>query len=244
MDIVFAASEMTPFSKTGGLADVAEALPRALAARGHRVWAVTPRYRHIEGATELPERIHIRLYGTVHEARLFAFEDAGVRFVLVDHPSFHRAGIYGDAYGPYGDNLFRYAFLSRVTLEIGLRFAENPVFHVNDWHTALLPVFLDAIYRPRGFLRDAPVVLGLHNLGHQGSVDGAEFGGLHIDGFFWPTCEMDGRLNPLKAGIVSIGCAGSGLPFLRASDRRGSRLRPRVRPADARRLARRHPQWH
>ena len=203
MDIVFVASEMTPFSKTGGLADVAEALPRALAARGHSVWAISPRYRPIDGEVASDARFHVRLFGMVHEVRLYEVKEGGVSFVLVDHPSFHRAGIYGDAHGSYGDNLFRFALLTRTALELGLAVSERPVFHANDWHTALLPVFLDAKYRPRGLLKHAATVLGLHNLGHQGSADGAAFDGLDIDGRFWPTVEMSGRLNPLKAGIVS-----------------------------------------
>lgn len=203
MDIVFVASEMTPFSKTGGLADVAEALPRALARRGHRVRAVSPHYRHVPEAELLDERVHIRLFGMVHEVRLHRIDDEGVEFLLVDHPSFHRSGIYGDRSGPYGDNLFRYALLSRVALEIGLGWSKTPLFHVNDWHTALLPVFLDAKYRSQGLLQRAGVVLGLHNLGHQGSTEADEYWGLDISDAFFPLCEMDGRLNPLKAGIVA-----------------------------------------
>ncbi len=203
MNIVFVSSEMTPFSKTGGLADVAGALPPALAERGHQVWAVSPRYRHVPDAVEQPERLYVWLFGMHHEVRVFALERDGVRFLLIDHPSFHRPGIYGDAHGPYGDNLFRFALLTRAALELARPLDGPLVFHANDWHTALLPVFLDALYRPHGLHRGAAVVLGLHNLGHQGSTQPEEFGGLGIDGRFWTTCEMHGRLNPLKAGIVS-----------------------------------------
>lgn len=203
MDIVFVASEMAPFSKTGGLADVAGALPVALAARGNRVIAISPRYRADPGLDELPQRLQLPLAGGLHEVRVFSQERDGVRWLLVDHPCFHRDGIYGDAHGPFGDNLFRYTLLTRAAIELSALLSDRVVFHANDWHTGLLPVLLDAIARPQGRHLRSGVVLGLHNLGHQGTSPPDDFGMLGIDGRFWPTCEMSGALNPLKAGIVS-----------------------------------------
>jgi starch synthase len=77
------------------------------------------------------------------------------------------------------------------------------VFHANDWHTGLLPVYLDAHFRAQGRLRAAAVVLGLHNLGHQGSQPAEVYGGLDLAPRWFPTLEMHGRLNPLKAGMVA-----------------------------------------
>ncbi|MBX2799376.1 MAG: glycogen synthase [Myxococcales bacterium] len=203
MNVVIVASEMRPFSKTGGLADVAGALPVALAERGHRVWAISPRYRHVDGARQQPERVSVELFGMDHEVGLSVVEAHGVQFVLVDHVSFQREGIYGDVHGVFGDNLFRYALLSRAAIEAVAAVEEPVVFHANDWHTGLLPVFLEAIHRPRGEHLRSAVVLSLHNLKHQGIEAKEMFGGLHIDARHWPTCDMDGLLNPLKAGIVS-----------------------------------------
>lgn len=210
MDIAWVASEMTPFSKTGGLADVAGALPAALAGRGHRVLAISPRYQPAEGEHDTGMRLAFPLFGRLHEARLYVVDRGDVRFVLVDNPCYHRPGIYGDDRGAYGDNLFRYALLSRAAIEVARRvpakhgpFGERVVFHVNDWHTGLLPVYLDHHYRAQGLLRRAGVVLGLHNLGHQGTTEAGAFGGLDLPGAAWPTLDMHGRLNPLKAGIVT-----------------------------------------
>lgn len=210
MDIVWVASEMAPFSKTGGLADVAGALPVALAHRGHRVLAVSPRYKPVPEAVELPFTSVVHLNGGDHRVRYFALDRDGVRFVLVDNPCFHRSGIYGDSNGAYGDNLFRYALLTRAALDIasvvpvdGRPLGGQVVFHANDWHTGLLPVYLDAMFRPLGRFRHAGVVLGLHNLGHQGSTSGDAFASLDLAPRWWPTLDMSGRLNPLKAGIVS-----------------------------------------
>ncbi|MCB9700155.1 MAG: glycogen synthase [Alphaproteobacteria bacterium] len=210
MDIVWVASEMAPFSKTGGLGDVAGALPKALAARGHRVMAISPRYKHVPDARPLPLRARFHLFGQDHEVGYLAVDRDGVRWVLVDNPCFHRRGIYGDDRGAYGDNLFRYALLSKAAIEAAasLPFKDAPlgervVFHANDWHTGLLPVYLDAHYRAAGRFRRSATVLGLHNLGHQGSTRADEFSSLDLAPRWWPTLDMSGRLNPLKAGIVS-----------------------------------------
>ncbi len=210
MDIVWVASEMAPFSKTGGLGDVAGALPKALAARGHRVLAVSPRYKPVPEARELPFRARFHLFGHDHDVRFLAVDKDGVRYLLVDNPCFHRKGIYGDDSGAYRDNLFRYALLTRAAIEAAAHvpaiegaLGDDVVFHANDWHTGLLQVFLDAFYRPAGRFRRASVVLGLHNLGHQGTTTADQFGGLDLSPRWWPTLDMSGRLNPLKAGIVS-----------------------------------------
>jgi starch synthase len=210
LDIVWVAAEMAPFSKTGGLGDVAGALPKALAARGHRVLAVSPRYKNVPEARELPIQTVVNLFGTDHTIKYFVLDRDGVRWVLVDNPCFHRSGIYGDERGAYGDNLFRYTLLSRAAIEAAVRvpvggrpLGNRVLFHANDWHTGLLPVILDAVYRPAGRFIGAGVVLGLHNLGHQGTASSDEFAGLDLAPRWWPTLDMGGRLNPLKAGIVA-----------------------------------------
>ena len=129
----------------------------------------------------------VHLFGTDHTVRYFALDRDGVRWVLVDNPCFRRAGIYGDERGAYGDNLFRYALLSRAAIEAAIRIpvsgrplGDRAVFHANDWHTGLLPVILDAVYRPAGRFVHAAVVLGLHNLGHQGTTPADQFSGLDL----------------------------------------------------------------
>jgi starch synthase len=201
---------MAPFSKTGGLGDVAGALPKALAARGHRVLAISPRYAPVPRATELPFRARIHLFGSSHDVGYRAVEESGVRWILVDNPCFHRAGIYGDKSGPYPDNLFRYALLTRAALAVaaaihvgGSLLSERTLFHANDWHTALLPVYLDALYRPTGRFTHAATVLGLHNLGHHGSTAADRFAQLDLSPRWWPVLDMHGRVDPLKAGVVT-----------------------------------------
>src|SRR5262249_3413627 len=121
MHIAFAASECVPFSKTGGLADVVGALPRALAAAGHEVSVYFPRYRptRLAGAETVVRSItvpfddHYRFCSVVNAAN-----QPGIRFYFVDYPPFFdRDALYGTSSGDYPDNAERFALFSRAVLE-------------------------------------------------------------------------------------------------------------------------------
>ncbi len=214
LQICSVTAEIAPFSKTGGLGDVAAALPPALSALGHRVVTVTPRYRGYPAAWDTGMRLRFPLFGMVHEVKLFhtRVKDRG-DIVFVDHPSICRGGIYGDDHGSYGDNLFRFALLSRSAIEVARRFRPGggpplaeagPVrFLTHDWHTGLLPVYLRAHYQAHGLLRDASSVHVIHNLAHQGVTGMSAFGGLDLGGQWASTLEMGGALNCMKAALVS-----------------------------------------
>ncbi len=209
MDICLVAAEIAPWSKTGGLGDVAGALPRALAKRGHRVMAVSPRYKRDPGQWDTGLRGRFHLAGLEHEVSYFHQERDGVHWVFLDNPAYLRGGIYGDSSGAYADNLFRYALLCRAALDAASRvkvgdgnLSDETVFHANDWHTGLLHMYLQATMHPAGRFHRSGVVLGLHNMGHHGSAPADWFGGLDLAPRWGGTLDMHGRLNPLKAGIV------------------------------------------
>lgn len=215
MNVLQVSAELAPWSKTGGLGDVCGALPRALAARGHRVLAVAPRYREYADAWDSGVRARVHLFGREHEVAFFHCQRDGVHHCFVDHVSFRRPGIYGDASGTYGDNLFRYALLSRAALEAALRLplpgppgqpaaplGDEVAIHANDWHTALVPLYVEATYRPAGRFHRAGTVLAVHNGGHQGSFDATQFPGLDVSSRWWPDLDFDGRVNVLKCGLA------------------------------------------
>ncbi|RZC84762.1 hypothetical protein C5167_047547 [Papaver somniferum] len=181
--IVVVSSEAVPYSKTGGLGDVCGSLPIALAARGHRVMVVSPRYvngsasdKIYKGALDAQCRIKIPCFEAEHEVAFFHEYRAGVDWVFVDHPSYHRPGNpYGDQFGAYGDNQFRFTLLSHAACEAplvlplgGFTYGEKCMFLVNDWHASLVPVLLASKYRPYGVYKDARSILAIHNLAHQG----------------------------------------------------------------------------
>ena len=117
MRILMVASEAAPFAKTGGLADVVAALPRALVRLGHSVDVVIQRYRGI-AAGEPIWRVAGPLGRQVANATVYAVADAGVRTVFVDHAGyFDRDYLYGAVGHDYPDNPERFAFLSRAALE-------------------------------------------------------------------------------------------------------------------------------
>jgi starch synthase len=213
LKILFPVSECVPFAKTGGLGDVAGALPMALAARGHDVRVVMPRYRstRAHAARRLGGPLGVRVgHGTawtaVWESRLPpAAPDApaGPRVYLLEENSlFDRGGVYNDSHGDFGDNLARFTVLSRGALELCRSLGFTPdVVHVHDWPTSLVPVFLDTTEAHD--LGRVASVLTIHNLGYQGWFDKSELyqTGLGWNVFHPRSLEAHDRINLLKGGI-------------------------------------------
>jgi starch synthase len=202
--IVFVTAEAAPYSKTGGLGDVCGSLPIALAARGHRVMVVSPRYLHggpsdknFNGASEVGSPTKIYCFGGEQEVRFFHEYRAGVDWVFVDHPSYHRPGNpYGDQFGAFGDNQFRFTLLCHAACEAplvlplgGFTYGEKCLFIVNDWHAGLVPVLLAAKYRPYGVYKDARSILVIHNLAHQGVEAAATYSNLGLPADWYGAVE-------------------------------------------------------
>lgn len=178
MRVAFVAAEVAPFAKAGGLADVIGALPKALAGLGLEVAVFAPRYRSVPA--DLPERarLSVRLGRASYEVRVLrAFlPRSAVPVYFLDQPElFDRPGIYGEGDQDYPDNLRRFAFLAKAAVEAAWALAWEPdIFHVHDWHTALLPLFLEGAKIP------VKVVLTIHNLAFQGWFPLAEWQELEL----------------------------------------------------------------
>ncbi|KAH7292250.1 hypothetical protein KP509_29G059400 [Ceratopteris richardii] len=202
-NIIFVCAEVSPYSKTGGLADVCGALPIALASRGHRVMVVSPRYMNgvtdakFAGAFDMQCRIKIGCFEAEHEVAYFHEFRAGVDWVFVDHPSYHRPGNpYGDTRGAFGDNQFRFTLLCHAACEAplvlplgGYTYGEKCIFVANDWHAGLVPILLAAKYRRFGVYKDARCILAIHNLAHQGVEPATTFSKLGIPGDWYGALE-------------------------------------------------------
>lgn len=208
MRILFASSEVDPFSKTGGLADVLGALPRALARRGHRCVVVSPWYGDGDvkalGLAPLGKRITVTFPVGRFEVDLWGCEREGVLWVLLVHAGlYERGGIYGDDNGDYGDNALRFAVLSQGALEVCRALGFSPdVVHAHDWQTGLLPLYLRNEKWDR-FFQASRSVFTIHNLGYQGRFPkrvmdelGLSWGDFHADGL-----EYRDTVNLLKSGL-------------------------------------------
>ena len=207
MRILFVASEGLPFSKTGGLADVVEALPKALVARGHEVAVVLPRYRGTEAVATVIPSLTIPMGGK--RLRFPAIADGstlgGVRYFFVDDPAyFDREGSYGSGGKDYPDNAERYAEFCRAAIEVAKHVWPADVFHCHDWQTALLPVLLRTSYSDDPLLKSIPVVFTIHNMGYQGQYprDVLDRVGLPQTLFHPEGIEFYGSVNLLKGGLV------------------------------------------
>src|ERR1700730_16871556 len=208
MHIVFAASECVPFSKTGGLADVVGALPRALVSSGHQVTIYLPRYRQ----TQLKDAQTVVSSITVPFDDRYRFcsvvrggKHSGVQFYFIDYPRFFdREGLYGTSAGDYPDNAERFALFSRAVLE-GTKVLGVPhVFHCHDWQSALLPVLLRTQYAEDPAFREVATVFTIHNMGYQGLFppDTLPLLTLPWDLFTISKMEFFGNVNFLKGGLI------------------------------------------
>ncbi|XP_031094614.1 granule-bound starch synthase 2, chloroplastic/amyloplastic-like [Ipomoea triloba] len=175
MNVILVCAECAPWSKTGGLGDVAGALPKALARRGHRVMVVVPLYGNYAEPQHTGVRKMYKIDGQDMEVNyLHAYID-GVDFVFIDSPIFQHRGnnIYG---GNRVDILKRMVLFCKAAIEVpwhvpcgGICYGDgNLVFIANDWHTALLPVYLKAYFRDNGVMKFTRSVLVIHNIAHQG----------------------------------------------------------------------------
>jgi starch synthase len=206
MEILFVASEVAPWSKTGGLGDVGAALPRALAARGHAVSIVTPRYGSIDPEKEKLRPLHRAIRVRGEETTLWVKKDKAAIY-FVEHERFFgsRRGLYGEGGHDYGDNAERFAFLARAALAIPAALRLRPrIVHVNDWQTGLVPFLLRTELSADPAVSDAKTVFTIHNLAHQGVFPKAVVPvlGLPWDVFRYEAMEFFDQLSFMKAGLV------------------------------------------
>lgn len=208
LKVLFVVSECVPFAKTGGLADVGGALPMALAARGHDVRVVLPRYRVTKkhAADRLPAPLAVPVgrgeaWCSVWETR---FSKSDARVYLLEHDALYdRDGIYGDKSGDFGDNLARYTLLARGAFSLCRYLDFTPdVVHAHDWQTALAPVYLNTLEAGSPLARAASIFT-IHNMGYQGWFPKEQLWQTQLgwDVFHSRGLEAHDSINLLKGGI-------------------------------------------
>jgi starch synthase len=206
MKILFVASEGLPFSKTGGLADVIEALPKSLVALGHEVTVLLPRYPKTRAvAVAVPSLTVAMGDGLRFPAIMEGGTLHGVYYYFVDDPEyFDREQLYGVAGKDYPDNAERFAEFCGAALEFCKHIWMPDVIHCHDWQAGLLPVLLRTRYEKDDALRELPVVFTIHNMGYHGAFprDTLKKIGLPESLFGIDAMEFYGRVNFLKGALV------------------------------------------
>jgi starch synthase len=181
MKIAFVASESVPFVKSGGLADVVGALSKALAARGHEVIVVLPKYSAMESGGNLSPFLNplgVWMGDKEEWCGSSCAEVSGVRFYFIECDKyFRRPGLYSDAdFRQYRDNGRRFGFFARAALQLcrDSGFTAD-IVHAHDWQAALTPAYLKLWHADDPVLGNASSVLTIHNIVHQGKYVRADY---------------------------------------------------------------------
>jgi starch synthase len=213
MRIAIVASEAVPFSKTGGLADVAGTLFKEYLAMGHDAMLFVPFYKRTAeqfGAAiqDSGIEIDIPIGNSVRTCKIFTGTMGGPApniYFIGNEDFFFRDELYGTPSGDYPDNDQRFAFFSKSVLDICKRM-DRPIdiMHCNDWQAGLIPLYMKTLYRDVPALKNTASILTIHNLGYQGIFppQTLETTGLGMSVFNPEGLEFFGKVNFLKAGIV------------------------------------------
>ena len=209
--VLFATTEAVPFAKTGGLADVAGALPKFLQPLGCELKLVMPFYRSVKKSgiplKALGDDIEVPVGEEIIEANLFQGqlnETVPVYFIGRDE-FFDREYLYGTPRGDYFDNAERFIFFSRAVLNLCQHLGFSPdILHHHEWQTGLIPAYLKSIYRNDPLFSQTAVVFTIHNIAYQGLFKKEKFRvtGLPDEMYNPEGIEFWERINLMKAGIV------------------------------------------
>jgi starch synthase len=212
MNVILVSSEVVPFAKTGGLADVCGALPAELQRLGIRVSVFMPAYDSVFKAAGQPEGLKlgyaIPLGKKIVDGGLLRSKLPGtnVDIYFVHQPNyFQRPELYGENGTDYDDNSERFTFFCRAVLEATRLLDLRPdLIHCNDWQTGLIPALLKCEYHEHPYYEQLASLFTIHNMAYQGNFWHWDMllTGLDWKHFTWKEMEHYGRLNFLKTGIV------------------------------------------
>jgi starch synthase len=209
--ILFATPEAVPFAKTGGLADVAGALPKFLRALGCEIKLVMPYYRMVKNSgfpiQSLGEAIEVPLGNEIIKADLYQGQlDQGIPVYFIGREEFFdREYLYSTPKGDYFDNAERFIFFSKAALLLCQFMKFSPdIIHHHEWQTGLIPAYLQSIYRSDPLFSRTAVVFTIHNIAYQGLFKKEKFWltGLPEEMYNPEGIEFWERINLMKAGIV------------------------------------------
>lgn len=211
LKVLFISPEVVPFAKTGGLADVAGALPKALKGLGCDVRLVMPLYQGVRqdsyALKKVWENLPIPLGRHALPADIYQGQlEDGLPIYFIERDEFYdRGNLYGSARGDYFDNDSRFVYFSQGALLTAQVLGFEPdIIHCHDWQTGLIPAYVHFRRGIDPFYRNTASVFTIHNMAYQGSFSKeiVELAGLPEESFSPAGLEFWGKANLLKAGIV------------------------------------------
>ncbi|MBI2560722.1 MAG: glycogen synthase GlgA [Planctomycetes bacterium] len=213
MNIIYVSPEIVPFAKTGGLADVAGALPKCLSKLGHNVTVFMPLYKGVKNVTnpvQMNLSFEIPIFNNSKPGSIYKgfLPESKTPIYFIENDGYYgRDELYKDPKTgkDFTDNCERFIFFSRGVLEaIKLLKLTPDIIHCNDWQSALIPVYLKTLYATDLCFQKVRSVFTIHNLGYQGLFWhwDMKLTGLDWSLFNWKQLEFFGNLNLLKGGIV------------------------------------------
>lgn len=217
MNILFASSEVFPFAKTGGLADVMGALPEALSKRGHRCSIILPYYKCVKEKNFSPKlfkkdvTLKINNKNDLFDLYLLKHGNVDVYFVEKDE-YYDRAHLYNTPQGDYPDNALRFGFFAKAILaSISCCIGRQDVLHCNDWQSALIPLYIKLLHKDDKNFIGTKTLFTIHNMAYQGVFDRKFMEPLGIPGdLFVPKgLEFYGKINFMKAGLIYSDAIGT-----------------------------------
>ena len=211
MRILLASSEVHPYSKTGGLADMVGAMAKALVHGGHQVGVVTPLYgwiwRAFPEVKQLEWYLELPLGDKKVRAEVWTLQPIpGLTIYFIHQPDyFHRTTLYGDQSGDYADNAERFVFFSKAVVHLARYLPWQPeVVHANDWQTGLVPLLIMHQKNHEGWGKTPRTCFTIHNLAYQGVFPGSQYALTNLPPEYFNIfgLEFYGAMNCLKAGIT------------------------------------------
>jgi len=211
LKIAFMASEMIPLAKTGGLADVAGALPKYLSRQpGLELVAFLPFYREVKKKNlrlePVLEKINLDWPGPEKDFSVFAYQAEGFKIYLIKNDFyFDRDYLYGTPQGDYPDNGERFALFSLAALQVMKRLGFQPdLIHAHDWQAAIIFAYLKHSYQNDPFFRKTASLFTVHNLAYQGLFPREILSRIGLPEYLFNPEDLEfyGKVNFLKAGLL------------------------------------------
>ncbi len=208
MKILFASSEVFPFARTGGLADVIGSLPLALSKKGHTSSIILPFYKCVRenfSPSLFKKGLTVKIQDKDESFNLYLLKQDNVNVYFVEKDEYYKRDyLYGTPEGDYPDNALRFGFFAKAICSSIPYIGRQDILHCNDWQTALVPLYIKLFHKKDKNFADTKIIFTIHNMAYQGLFEKEVMTSLGIPGelFSMDGIEFYGRINFMKGGII------------------------------------------